>query len=141
MIIWGKKNTLLDLWTRGSQSSLSRSTQLAFIYRRRWFNLNIFPLTLLFLPFFSLKLNLDLWHGARGYLLKSMSHRLEETGNLGAKVPISVLLSTLKTTLKKLAILLDSLYFATPLLKKVMFNSFSDFKILHIHDKKLENTE
>lgn len=60
---------------------------------------------------------------------------------MGAEVPISVLLSTSKTTLKKLAILLDSLYYATLLSKKVMFSSLSDFKILHIHDKILENME
>ena len=53
------KKLLLDLGIKGIQSFLSRSTQLAFVYRTRWLNLNVFPLTWP-LPFSHLKFNLDL---------------------------------------------------------------------------------
>lgn len=74
----------------------------------------------------------------RGSPFTSVPPRLAKTGNSGAKLPLSALLSALRTGLKDLALLLGSLYFA--ILPK-MSSSLSDFKIKHIHDKTLEIPE
>lgn len=81
---FGKTNLLLDLWTRAIPSSLSRSTQLVFIYKRRWLHLNVFPLTSLFLPLFHWTFNLDLWGGGEGILFRSTPVRLQKTESQGA---------------------------------------------------------
>lgn len=64
---FGKTHLFLNLLIKAIPSSLSRSAQFVFIYRRRWLHLNVFPLASLFLPLSHWTLNLDLWGGVRGY--------------------------------------------------------------------------